>query len=193
MMRTGEVVCQPDGLPRGSVSYLWGSPINWCLRRQATTASSSMEAEYIDAAEATWDVICLRSLIGELGLKVGRPKYSPRRQPVRLSLPIPLPIRAPNTSISSITSSASASRWVQLSWSTLRRRCSERTSLPSLSPVRIMQSTSIPPSRNPRDFKDEQKGRKGDGDGDGDGDGVGVGCAQTRRCRGEGLARRRAA
>ncbi len=126
-------------------------------------------------------------------IEVGRPKYSPRRQPVRLSLPIPLPIRAPNTSISSITSSASASRWVQLSWSTLRRRCSERTSLPSLSPVRIMQSTSIPPSRNPRDFKDEQKGRKGDGDGDGDGDGVGVGCAQTRRCRGEGLARRRAA
>jgi len=73
VMRTGEVVCQPDGLPRGSVSYLWGSPINWCLRRQATTASSSMEAEYIDAAEATWDVICLRSLIGELGLKLDVP------------------------------------------------------------------------------------------------------------------------
>lgn len=53
----------------GYVSFFLGSPINWTSKRQATVSSSSMEAEYVAAAEATKDVIWLRSLLEELGLK----------------------------------------------------------------------------------------------------------------------------
>ena len=50
----------------GYLAMLYGSPINWCSRRQQTTAASTMEAEYIAGAEATKDVIWLRSLLTEL-------------------------------------------------------------------------------------------------------------------------------
>ena len=52
----------------GYVAYFNSSPISWASRRQATVAQSSMEAEYVAAAEATREIIWLRSLLGELGL-----------------------------------------------------------------------------------------------------------------------------
>ena len=52
----------------GYMAILYGSPINWCSRRQQTTAASTMEAEYIAGAEATKDVIWLRNFLDEIGL-----------------------------------------------------------------------------------------------------------------------------
>ena len=52
----------------GYISYLHGSPIAWCSRRQATVAASTMEAEYVACAEATLDVIWLRGLLDALGI-----------------------------------------------------------------------------------------------------------------------------
>ena len=57
----------------GYVSYLFGSAINWTSRRQATVSASTMEAEYIAAAEATQDIRWLRSLLAELGMAVDSP------------------------------------------------------------------------------------------------------------------------
>ena len=52
----------------GYIFMLNGGPVNWCLRRQATVALSSTQAEYIAltlaAKEATW----LRFFLTELGL-----------------------------------------------------------------------------------------------------------------------------
>ena len=52
----------------GYIAKIYSSPINWCSRRQQTTAASTMEAEYIAGAEATKDVIWLRNLLAEIGL-----------------------------------------------------------------------------------------------------------------------------
>ncbi|UOH81729.1 hypothetical protein LQV05_004409 [Cryptococcus neoformans] len=52
----------------GYVTYFCGSPISWCSKRQRTTASSTMEAEYIAASEATREVIWLRNRLQELYL-----------------------------------------------------------------------------------------------------------------------------
>ncbi|OWZ33152.1 hypothetical protein C356_05475 [Cryptococcus neoformans c45] len=52
----------------GYVTYFCGSPVSWCSKRQRTTASSTMEAEYIAASEATREVIWLRNLLQELYL-----------------------------------------------------------------------------------------------------------------------------
>lgn len=57
----------------GYLAMLYGSPINWCSRRQQTTAASTMEAEYIAGAEATRDVVWLRSLLKELGINQNFP------------------------------------------------------------------------------------------------------------------------
>lgn len=62
-----------DGTRRsttGYIGYLYGSPISWSSKRQTTVAASSMEAEYVAGAEATKDVIWLRSLLRELGLNM---------------------------------------------------------------------------------------------------------------------------
>jgi hypothetical protein len=66
---TGQVARTPAALRTSYVSFFLGSPINWTSKRQATVSSSSMEAEYVAAAEETKDVIWLRSLLEELGLK----------------------------------------------------------------------------------------------------------------------------
>ena len=57
----------------GYVSFLHGSPIAWCSRRQATVAASTMEAEYVACAEATLDVIWLRNLLDALGISQDDP------------------------------------------------------------------------------------------------------------------------
>ena len=53
----------------GLVVYLHGSAVNWSSRRQQTVSASSMEAEYIAAAEATHEVSWFRSLLREIGLQ----------------------------------------------------------------------------------------------------------------------------
>lgn len=50
----------------GYVCYLNGAPISWCSRRQPLVAQSSTEAEFIAAAEATKEVLFLKSLVEEL-------------------------------------------------------------------------------------------------------------------------------
>ena len=57
-----------DRSTTGYITTFYGSHINWCSERQATTAASTLEAEYIAASEATKDVIWLQNLLGELGL-----------------------------------------------------------------------------------------------------------------------------
>ena len=71
----------------GYLATLYGSPINWCSKRQATTAASTMEAEYIAASEATKDTIWLRNLLGELGLIQDRPTtvYVDNQAAIRLA------------------------------------------------------------------------------------------------------------
>ena len=59
----------------GYLAMLYGSPINWCSRRQQTTAASTMEAEYIAGAEATKDIVWLRNLLQELGLPQPGPTH----------------------------------------------------------------------------------------------------------------------
>ena len=71
----------------GYLAFLYGSPINWCSRRQQTTAASTMEAEYIAGAEATKDVIWLRSLLTELGVDQAGPTrlYCDNQAAIRLT------------------------------------------------------------------------------------------------------------
>lgn len=57
----------------GYITYFCGSPISWCSRRQRTTASSTMETEYIAASEATREVVWLRSLLTEIYLPQSGP------------------------------------------------------------------------------------------------------------------------
>ncbi|UOH83757.1 hypothetical protein LQV05_006494 [Cryptococcus neoformans] len=52
----------------GYIAYFHGSPVSWCSRRQRTVAHSTMEAEYIAAAQATREIIWLRGLLKEIGL-----------------------------------------------------------------------------------------------------------------------------
>jgi len=120
----------------GYLATLYGSPINWCSKRQATTAASTMEAEYIAASEPTKDIIWLRNLLGELGLIQDRlqlcTSITKRHFDLQATLPL---IPAPNTLISIIISSANASRCEISIFPTSRRPSSERTCLPSLCEV----------------------------------------------------------
>jgi len=54
----------------GHVFQLWGSTIAWTSKRQATVAQSTLEAEYIAAAEAAREAIYLRGLLAELKVDV---------------------------------------------------------------------------------------------------------------------------
>ena len=54
----------------GYVSQFSRSTISWRSRRQATVAKSSSEAEYVALASATQEVIWLRRLFADLGLKL---------------------------------------------------------------------------------------------------------------------------
>ena len=60
----------------GYIVYFHGSAINWTSKKQATTAASPMEAEYVAGAEGTRDIIWLRSLLSEIG--------TPRRNPTTM-------------------------------------------------------------------------------------------------------------
>jgi hypothetical protein len=57
----------------GYVSYVFGSAVNWISRRQATVSASTMEAEYIAAAEASSDIVWLRNLLKEIGMSIDAP------------------------------------------------------------------------------------------------------------------------
>ena len=54
----------------GYVFKINGSPIVWSSRRQATVASSTVEAEYIAVAEAAREAVWLRGLLEEIDCKI---------------------------------------------------------------------------------------------------------------------------
>lgn len=53
----------------GYVVYLWGAPIAWQSRLQPTVATSTMEAEYMAAYAAIQEIVWIRGVMTELGLK----------------------------------------------------------------------------------------------------------------------------
>ena len=74
-------------LTTGYLAMLYGSPINWCSRRQQTAAALTMDAEYMARAKATKEVIWLRSLLTELGVSQTGPMrlYCNNQAVVRLT------------------------------------------------------------------------------------------------------------
>jgi hypothetical protein len=56
----------------GYVVFLGGGPISWKSRLQPTVAASTTEAEYMAAFEACSEVMYLRPLLSELGMKQGK-------------------------------------------------------------------------------------------------------------------------
>ena len=57
----------------GYVMKFGNSTVSWCSRRQATVAKSSTEAEYVALSQATQEVVWLRRLLVDLGMKVNSP------------------------------------------------------------------------------------------------------------------------
>ena len=57
----------------GIISMLNHSPISWSSKRQATTASSTLEAEYLAVSDAVRDVLWTRHLLSEVGQPQGDP------------------------------------------------------------------------------------------------------------------------
>lgn len=53
----------------GYVLYLAGAPVSWKSRKQRTPCLSSSEAEYIAASEAAQEIVHLRTLLYEMGVK----------------------------------------------------------------------------------------------------------------------------
>ncbi|BEI82287.1 hypothetical protein CcaverHIS002_0301550 [Cutaneotrichosporon cavernicola] len=54
-------------------AFLNGSLINWSSRRQRLVAHSTMEAEYIAAADASHEILWMRTLLNEIGLPMTQP------------------------------------------------------------------------------------------------------------------------
>lgn len=52
----------------GWIFMLAGGPISWCSQRQKTVATSTMDAEYIAAAEAAKEAVWIRGFINDLDL-----------------------------------------------------------------------------------------------------------------------------
>lgn len=52
----------------GWIFMLGGSPVSWCSQRQKTVSTSTLEAEYVAAAEATKEAVWLRTFINDLGI-----------------------------------------------------------------------------------------------------------------------------
>lgn len=53
----------------GWIAYVNGDPVSWASKKQSTVAQSSCEAELYAASAATNELLWLRSLLSELGLK----------------------------------------------------------------------------------------------------------------------------
>jgi hypothetical protein len=53
----------------GYIVFLWGAPIAWQSRLQPTVATSTMEAEYMAAYAAIQEIVWIRGVMTELGLK----------------------------------------------------------------------------------------------------------------------------
>ena len=53
----------------GYIVYLWGAPVAWQSRLQPTVATSTMEGEYMAAYAAIQEIVWIRGVITELGLK----------------------------------------------------------------------------------------------------------------------------
>lgn len=51
----------------GYIMLLNGGPITWCSRSQTTVATSTVEAEYVAAFEASKEIVWLRRLLSEVG------------------------------------------------------------------------------------------------------------------------------
>jgi hypothetical protein len=51
------------------VVFMCGAPVPWMSRRQQIVATSSMEAEYIDAYYAGQDIVWFRALLSDLDLQ----------------------------------------------------------------------------------------------------------------------------
>lgn len=53
----------------GYIVYLWGAPIAWQSRLQPTVATSTMEAEYMAAYAAIQEIVWIRGVMTELGIR----------------------------------------------------------------------------------------------------------------------------
>ncbi|GMF31616.1 unnamed protein product [Phytophthora fragariaefolia] len=60
----------------GVLILMCGGPVVYKSKRQATVALSSAEAEYMAMAMTTQEVVWLRFLLGEMGIKVNGPTAS---------------------------------------------------------------------------------------------------------------------
>jgi hypothetical protein len=71
----------------GHIFMLGDSAIVWTSRRQATVASSTVEAEYVAVSEAARETVWLRGLLGELGisLKDATPLWCDNQGAIRLA------------------------------------------------------------------------------------------------------------
>jgi hypothetical protein len=55
----------------GYVFLMYGGAVSWSSRLQPTVAASTVEAEYLSAAQAVKDALWFRKLGGDLGLDLG--------------------------------------------------------------------------------------------------------------------------
>lgn len=53
----------------GYAAFVLGNPVTWATRKQTIVASSSFDAEYIAASEATKEAIWLKALIEDFDIK----------------------------------------------------------------------------------------------------------------------------
>ncbi len=54
----------------GAVCFVAGSPVSWSSRKQSVVALSTMEAEYIALASVSREMMSLRALLLEIGVKI---------------------------------------------------------------------------------------------------------------------------
>ena len=77
--KTNQLVCYSDAdyaantdtrrSTTGYVNLMNGGPVTWCSRSQESIATSTVEAEYVAAAEACKEVIWLRRLLTDIGFE----------------------------------------------------------------------------------------------------------------------------
>ena len=53
----------------GYIAYLWGAPIGWQSCLQPTMVTSTIEAEYMAAYAAIQEIVWIRGVMTELGIK----------------------------------------------------------------------------------------------------------------------------
>jgi hypothetical protein len=57
----------------GGVAFVNGMPVSWHVKKQGMIALSTMEAEYVACSEAAKELLGIREILGEIGMKVSRP------------------------------------------------------------------------------------------------------------------------